>query len=136
MGFSDWFTFKSPAQKKRESNMYDRWAFPYGEAQRKKLEQILKALMPKEDPIAGMVVFLIGKEGYLGSFKDDPVELANRTEEKRLRAMDYVLQQQLKGKNKPLIPYYKAMILADAKIDRELNYPTLEELQKTAEELK
>lgn len=136
MGFADWFTIKSPAQRKKEAKMYDRWAFPYGAAQREKLQQILKALMPKEDPLAGMAVFLIGKEGYIGSFKDDAEDLAERTEEKRLAAMHYALTGQLRGKNRQFLPYYKAMILADAKIDENLNYPAIEELQKMAEALK
>ena len=135
MGFADWFAFKSPAEKKRESQMYDRWAFPYGPAQKEKLQQILKELMPKEDPIAAMAVYLIGREGYLGSFKMDAEELAARTEEKKRSAMDYVLAKQLRGKSKKFLPYYKAIILADAKIDKDLNYPSIEELQKMAEEL-
>ena len=115
--------------------MYDRWAFPYGPAQKEKLQQILKELMPKEDPIAAMAVYLIGREGYLGSFKMDAEDLAARTEEKKRSAMDYVLAEQLRGKSKKFLPYYKAIILADAKIDKDLNYPSIEELQKMAEEL-
>lgn len=135
MGFADWFAIKTPAQRKKESKMYDRWAFPYGPAQKEKLQQILKELMPEEDPLSGMAVFLIGKEGYIGSFKDDPEDLAKRTEEGRRNAMDYVLRGQLRGKFKKYIPHYKAMILADAKIDENLNYPSVEELKKMAEEL-
>ena len=136
MGFADWFAFKSPAQKEKESRMYDRWAFPHGQAQKEKLQKILKELMPQEDAVAAMAVYLIGREGYLGSFRTDPQKLAERTEEKKRSAMDYALRENLRGKSKKFLPYYKAVILADARIDRELNYPTIEELQKMAEELK
>ena len=135
MGFADWFAFKTPAQRKLESQMFDRWAFPYGLEQREKLQKILMELMPKEDPTAGMAVYLIGSEAYLGSFKADPQKLAERTETRRMNAMDYVLNGQLRGRLKKYLPYYKAMILADANVDENLNYPSIEELKKMAEEL-
>ena len=135
MGFADWFTIKTPAQRKKEARMYDRWAFPYGPAQKEKLQQIIRDLMPGEDPISGMAVFLIGREAYIGSFKADVEELAERTEEGKLKALDYALQGQLRGKYKKFIPYYKAMILADANITAELAYPSVEELKEMAEKL-
>lgn len=135
MGFADWFAIKTPAQRKRESMLYDRWAFPYGPQQREKLQKILVALLPKEDPISGMAVYLIGREGYLGSFRSLPEDLAERTEESKMAAMRYALEGQLRGKYRKNVPYYMAMILADANIGPDLAYPSVEELQKKAEEL-
>lgn len=136
MNIAEMFGIKSTAQRKQEQKMYDQWAFPYGPAQKAKLQQILKELMPQEDDIFRMAVYLIGREGYIGSFKLDAEELAARTEAKKMTAMDYALRGQLWGKSKKDLPFYKAVILADAQIDENLNYPSVEELRELAEKLK
>jgi len=71
MGFGEWFTFKSAKQRAREEKQFARWAFPYGEAQKEKIAAIIKDLLPKEDPRSAMAVFLMGRQAYRGSFKDD-----------------------------------------------------------------
>ena len=131
----DMFTFKTAKQREREARNFDRWAFPYGLEQREKLVQILKALLPKEDPKAALAVYLMGREAYRGSFKDDAEDLAERTEERKLRALDYTLKEQLFGRYKKFIPYYKVLVLADSQVDETLNYPSVEELRRRAEEI-
>ena len=132
---ADMFTFKTRKQRDRDAKKFDRWAFPYGDPQRQKLIGILKELLPKEDPKAALAVYLMGREAYKGSFKDDAEDLAERTEERKLRALDYILKEQLFGRYKKFIPYYKALVLADAHVDETLNYPSVEELRRRAEEL-
>ena len=133
---ADWFSFKTAKQRAREEKMYARWAFPYGDAQREKLMRIFRELIPKEDPQIAMAVFLIGRQAYRGSFQDDAEDLAERTEEDRISALDNQLQNQLFGRYKLMIPYYKALIMADDKVDENLNYPSVEELRRMAEKLK
>ena len=133
---ADWFSFKTAKQRAREEKMYARWAFPYGDAQREKLMRIFRELIPKEDPQIAMAVFLIGRQAYRGSFQDDAEDLAERTEEDRIAALDHQLQNQLFGRYKLMIPYYKALIMADDKVDENLNYPNVEELRRMAEKLK
>ena len=133
---ADWFSFKTAKQRAREEKMYARWAFPYGDAQREKLMRIFRELIPKEDPQIAMAVFLIGRQAYRGSFQDDAEGLAERTEEDRIAALDHQLQNQLFGRYKLMIPYYKALIMADDKVDENLNYPNVEELRRMAEKLK
>ena len=77
---AEWFTFKSAKQRAREEKQFARWAFPYGEAQKEKVLELICQLLPKEDPKAAMAVFLMGREALRGSFKDDPEDLAERTE--------------------------------------------------------
>ena len=132
---ADLFMFKSAKQRERDAKKFDRWAFPYGEPQRQKVIALIKELLPKEDPKAALAVFLMGREAYLGSFRDDAEDLAERTEERKLRALDYQLSTQLFGRYKKFLPYYKALVLADAKVDESLNYPSVEELRRHAEEL-
>ena len=135
MGVSDWFTFKTAKQRAREEKQFARWAFPYGDAQREKLTELMRELLPKEDIKAAMAVFLMGREAVRGSFKDDPEDLAERTEKNKMKALDHVLENQLFGRYKKFIPYYKVLVLADQDVDETLNYPSVEELRRRAEEL-
>ena len=131
----DLFAFKTKKQRERDAKKFDRWAFPYGMPQRDRIADLIKELLPREDPKAAMAVFLMGREAYRGSFRDDPEDLAERTEAGRLHALDRQLATQLFGRYKKFIPYYKALVLADAKVDETLNYPSVEELRRMAEEL-
>ena len=135
MGVSEWFTFKSVKQRAREEKQFARWAFPYGDAQKAKIDAIVKELLPKEDPKSAMAVFLMGRQAYRGSFKDDPEDLAERTAEDQMAALDQMLAQQLFGRYKKFIPYYKVLVLADLEVDETLNYPSVEELRRRAEAL-
>ena len=134
-GIASWFTFKTAKQRAREEKQFARWAFPYGEAQKAKIDKIIRELLPKEDPRSGMAIFLMGREALRGSFQDDPEDLAERTEEDKMAALDKILAQQLFGHYKKFIPYYKALVLADLDVDETLDYPSIEELRRRAEEL-
>ena len=132
---ADWFTFKSAKQRARDERNFARWAFPYGEAQKEKITQLIQELMPKEDPKAGLSVFLMGRQAFRGSFRDDPEDLAERTESDKMEALDAVLANQLFGRYKKFIPYYKVLVFADLEVDETLNYPSAEELCTRAEAL-
>ena len=132
---AEWFTFKSAKQRAREEKQFARWAFPYGEAQKEKVLELIRQLLPKEDPKAAMAVFLMGREALRVSFKDDPEDLAERTEQNKMNALDATLATQLFGRYKKFIPYYKALILADLEVDETLNYPSVEELRRRAEKM-
>ncbi len=132
---ADWFTFKSAKQRARDERNYARWAFPYGDAQKEKIMALIVELLPKEDPKAALSVFLMGRQAYRGSFRDDPEDLAERTEQDKMAALDQILQTQLFGRYKKFIPYYKVLVLADLSVDENLNYPSAEELRRQAEEL-
>lgn len=132
---AEWFTFKSAKQRAREEKQFARWAFPYGEPQKEKVLELIRQLLPKEDPKAAMAVFLMGREALRGSFKDDPEDLAERTEQNKMAALDATLATQLFGRYKKFIPYYKVLILADLQVDETLNYPSVEELRQRAEQL-
>lgn len=132
---ADLFTFKTAKQRARDERNYARWAFPYGDAQKEMLLQLIRELMPKEDPRAALSVFLMGRQAYRGSFRDDPEDLAERTSQDQMDALDAVLANQLFGKYKKFIPYYKVLVLADLDVDETLNYPTAEELRRRVEEM-
>ena len=131
---ADWFTFKSAKQRARDERNFARWAFPYGDAQKEKILELIRELMPKEDPKAALSVFLMGRQAYRGSFRDDPEDLAERTKQDQMDALDAVLANQLFGRYKKFIPYYKVLVLADLDVDERLNYPSAGELRRRAEE--
>lgn len=133
--WGDMFLFKSRKQRERDAKKFDKWAFPYGEPQREKIAQILKELLPKEEAKAAMAVYLMGREAYRGSFRLDAEDLADRSEKDKMRALDYLLDTQLFGRYRKFIPYYKALILADAQVGPEMDYPSVEELRRRAEAL-
>ena len=135
MGFSEWFTFKTAKQRAKEEKMFAKWAFPYGDAQKEKVAQIIRELMPKEDPRTGLALFLMGRQAYRGAFNDDPEDLAERTEEDKMAALDRTMESQLFGQYKKFLPYYKVLVLADVDVDESLNYPSVEELRRRAEAL-
>ena len=132
---ADLFVFKTKKQRERDERNFNRWAFPYGQPQREKVTALLGELLPKEDPKVALALYLMGRQAYRGSFKDDAEDLAERTEERKLHALDHQLSEQLFGRHKKTKPYYKAMVLADAKVDETLNYPSVEELRRMAEKL-
>lgn len=132
---ADWFTFKTAKQRARDERNFARWAFPYGDAQKDKILQLIQELMPKEDPKAALSVFLMGRQAYRGSFRDDPEDLAERTQQNKMDALDAVLANQLFGRYKKFIPCYKVLVLADLEVDETLNYPSVAELRRRAEEL-
>lgn len=127
------FRFKSPEQRAEDSRRYDHWAFPYGEVQKQIVEQKLSQLLPEEKPQTAMAIYLIGREGYLGSCLDNRDDV--RTEQQRLMDAQKALKKQLPGGLRKLLPRYLAIILADAQVGETLVYPEVEELRSRALEL-
>lgn len=135
MGFIDWFTFKSKEEREADERRYRRYVFPYGDKQREAVAGLIAELMPKEPASTAMAVFLIGKEGYLGSIRMHPEDREARTEAQRVSGAVQALKKQLLGKNSVYIPTYLALILADVSVGEELIYPSPDELRARAAEL-
>lgn len=135
MSVLDWFAIKSPEQRAADSRRYDRWAFPYGEAQKQRIAEILGDLLPEERPAIAMAVYLIGREGYLGRHTEAPEELAGRTEEEKLLGGWSALKRQLPGGSRKLLPRYLALILADEGVNAALDYPPVDVIREQSEVL-
>lgn len=131
MSFADFFTFKTPRQREKEQRQYNAWAFPYGEAQKQIVSDLLQKLLPDEGKTA-MAIYLIGREAYIGGVDED---LADYTVQQRLEYTVRLLRDQLPGRHKRKLWSYLALILADEHIDAQLQYPTVEQLREKAAEL-
>ena len=135
MGVRDWFVIKSREEREADERRYKRFAFPYGDAQRKEIERLISELLPTEPADTAMAVYLMGREGYLGSYRMDEEDRDARSEEEKRAACIKILRRQLQAGHRKLLPYYMALILADAAVGEELSYPDAEELRAMATEL-
>ena len=131
--FSEWFGMRSAKQKAQDAQNYNRWAFPYGQSQRQKIESILKDLFPDEDPLIAMMLFLQGKEAYTG---EDPLEgkgPRNCSEQTRIDYAVGAMKETLTGRLRKRLPLFLALIVADQQVDETLQYPQKSELLALAE---
>ena len=123
------FTWKSKSAQEREQEEYDKWAFPYGEKQRDKLQALLLSLYPKESIPTTLIPFLTCKELFEGIMKKS----ASRDE-----AIDVLINKQKKYKQilkKKDMTTYIALVLADADIDERCEYPDADEIRARTREL-
>lgn len=135
MGLLQWFAYRSPRKQKRDSRKYDAWAFPYGDAQRKIIQELLKDLFPKEAPRIAMARYLIGREGYIGDFEEEAEDREAFTREDCLLQAGLRLRNQMNGAVDEEIGRYLALIEADAQIGEDLNYPSADRLRQNGAEL-
>ena len=123
------FTWKSKATQEKEQTEYAKWAFPYGEEQREKLQALLLSIYPKESIPTTLIPFLTCKELYEGIMKKS----ATRDE-----ALDVMINKQKKYKRiikKKDMATYIALVLADAEIDEQCAYPSADEIRARAQEI-
>jgi hypothetical protein len=119
------FSWKSKAQQEKEQDDYAKWAFPYGQAQRDKLVKLMLEVFPKESETTTLIPFLTCKELYTKFCKTPDL-------------YDYAISKLLEMKNykrlirKKDMPLYVALVVADARVDENLNYPTAEEIRAMA----
>ena len=130
LGEIQWLTWKSKKKREKEEAEYLEWAFPYGTAQREKIDSILKDLFPHEDVSTALVAYLSCREIY-----DDAIEDGNNLTD-AVKIMKKYLARYKKIISPTDLPYYISLVLANAEIGPDLNYPPVEELKKTAEQYK
>ena len=135
MGFTDWFAFRTKAQKQAEARQYAHWACPYGEEQRQKLAALLAVILPQEGAQLGMTCYLVGREAYHGGTQPlDAATAPDTVAEKRIRAAKK-LRRLLQGRIGIEMARYLALIEADAQVDERLCYSTPVALISDGEEL-
>ena len=123
------FTWKSKSTQAKEQEEYARWAFPYGEKQREKLQALLLSVYPKESVPTTLIPFLTCKELYESILSKS----ASRDE-----AVDVLINKQKKYKRilkKRDMTTYIALVLADADIDERCEYPDADVIRERAQEL-
>ena len=123
------FTWKSKATQEREQEEYAKWAFPYGEKQREKLQALLLAVYPNESVPTTLIPFLTCKELFEAVLK----KCGSRD-----AALDTIINKQKKYKriiHKKDMTTYIALVMADAEIDDQCEYPGVDEIRARVQEL-
>lgn len=133
LGDIQWLQWKNKSTRERDEQEYAQWAFPFGDAQKEKIIQILHELVPKEDSSIALVCFLTTKEIIskvhqiysIAAHRDFALESINKDLKRYKRLF----------RPKDTNVLYCALALADIDITRELKYPSVEELRTSASEL-
>ena len=115
-------TWKSKATQQKEAEEYEKWAFPYGQAQRDALQKLLFAVYPKASLPETLIPFLTCKELY-----EDFLNKHGSSD----AAVDVMINKQKKYKSvikKKDMTTYIALVLADASIDEQCEYPAAEDI--------
>lgn len=134
-GIMEWLGMKTPQQRALEAKRYDAWAFPYGQPQKEKVIELLGQLIPEEKSKMALLVFLQGKQGYTGGNAAEGKPARDCSPEKRIYYAQWAMETTLRGKLRRRMPRYLALIIADQKVDKSLQYPSVEELLQQAAEL-
>jgi hypothetical protein len=127
MALGEWqiFSWKSRSKQKEEDAAYEKWAFPYGAPQREKLTKLLLEVYPRESVATTLIPFLTCRELY-----EDVCKNMSSGD-----AVDKLLNDMKKYKRiikKKDMPTYLALVLADARLDADLAYPTADEIRESA----
>ena len=123
LGEYSFLTWKSKAAQESEQKEYAKWAFPFGEKQREKLQALLLSVFPGESVPGTLIPFLTCKELY------ENIKQKTGSQEE---AVDALINKQKKYKQlikKKDMATYVALVLADADIDEQCNYPPADEIR-------
>ncbi|MDR3277192.1 MAG: hypothetical protein LBT12_00310 [Oscillospiraceae bacterium] len=127
MALGEWqiFSWKSRSKQKEEETAYEKWAFPYGQPQREKLTKLLLEVFPRENVATTLIPFLTCRELYEDICKNAPSDVA----------VDKLLNDMKKYKRiikKKDMPTYLTLVLANARLDEAVAYPTADEIRASA----
>lgn len=129
---TDWFKFKSPAQREAESRLYKVWAYPYGDTHKEKIDNLIHEFIPEEDPQISIYNYLVCRQVLYPLDKDTRPALSDE---------DFLfsykgIKKKLNPRSKKLVHKYMALVDADLKVSEQLVYPSIEELAVKAQEIK
>lgn len=134
MSILNWFTYRSPKQRKKDSERYLKWAFPYGERQREIVVSLLGELI-KDEPRLTMASYLIARQEVIGDW-EEVLEGNSSCSEEGLIKGSIALKNTLQKNWERDAALYLAVIEADFNAGEELNYPDAETLRNRALEIK
>lgn len=116
---------RSKEEQEQEFADFSKRIFPYGEAQKDRIGQLLHGLFPREDRQCLMV--------YYVSIKDEMTKRAAKSFEAAAEAQ---MRTSVVRITPELISGVRALIMADQEVGEDLNYPTIQELRERLRTLK
>lgn len=111
------FDFRSKEEKQRSYEAYSERIFPYGDAQKERITELLAGLFPKEKLNFVLMYYILVKAAIL---EDETVDF--ETTAKRIKGSPIKSTPELRAGIHPLLE-------VDLTINENLEYPSLEELQ-------
>lgn len=119
--FGNWFSKENKEEHKRRIDKLNGDIFPYGEKQRDIVENILKDLIEKENGEIRMYNYITCKQEIAKKHNNIEGNIVEITE---------ALKRSYMSSSKKQISKYIALVEADLKVDENLIYPSIEELNK------
>ena len=113
--------FQSKAEREKSYKEYVKKVFPYGDAQKQKILDILIELLSEKDSSYFLMHYLLIKEALIDSEVKDYKSIAAKVEKKRLVKLTPELKECV-----------RILIDKDLIIDESLVYPTVQELKEMA----
>ena len=124
--------FKTKAQREEETARYYEWAYPYGPKHKEMINDIIHAVVPDEDDKIAIYNYLVCRQEMAPSYYEGPF-IFDRSNSKSVRKK---LKKEYNSKGKKDIHKYIALVEADLKVDENLEFPSVDEILKYAEEIK
>jgi len=123
------FRFKSKSQIEQEDREYAAWAFPYGDLQRERLTNLVKELDPKASLQLSLATYLTCKEIYGNTLKE------SESKEAAAETMINVIKSYGQLIRSSEMPFYVALVIADAEVDESCSYPSADDMRARILEL-
>jgi hypothetical protein len=117
------FDFRSKEEKARTYEAYAKMIFPYGDAQKERVGELLAELFPNQNSNYVLMHYILIKEGMIGEAPLDFKAAAKKVKGSPLR------------KTAELEPGIHALLKVDLTIDENLEYPSIEELRASASDI-
>lgn len=122
--FGKMFDMRSKEEKQRDFEAFSKRIFPYGDTHREKISEILSGLYPKTNIKYLRMYYILLKDEMTGENAVDFETAVKKLAKKSVVKVTPELNASL-----------HALLLADLETDENLNYPSVEELRKTAKDL-
>jgi len=110
---------RSKEEKEQDFADYSKRIFPYGEAQKDRISQLLQGLFPQENRQCLMV--------YYVSIKDEMTKRAAKSFE---AAAESQMRTSVIRVTPELVRGVRAIIMADLEAGEDLSYPTIQEIRE------
>jgi hypothetical protein len=116
--FSGIFDFRSKEEKEKSFKAYSKRIFPYGEAQKDAISEILAELFPEENKRYLLMYYVLTKQGMT---EDEPMDFE--------KALSKAAKCKLLPMTEELKYGIKALLNIDFEIDEKLEYPSIDKLR-------
>lgn len=125
------YIFKSRIPTENELEGYYRWAYPYGDTHKEKINELISKVLPDEEKEIAIYNYLITRQELAPKLYEGPVKVETETFALALKK----LKKQFYSKSKKNIYKYFSLVETDLKIDDNLDYPSVEDIINRAEEI-